>query len=207
MSRVDLLDETKPSVAQPAYDPEASPQQHITVLLAVYGEVCTSYHAIDDFRTKLLGILPITSIAGILALGHESLIETSIGSSQRLIGFASFFGAAFTLALFLFEIRGIIRCHHLITRGEDLEQRLQVRGQFFVCAFSHRRVVDSGLERFFNAKVAASAMYSLVFAAWFFLALKFTFGFALIGCGLTAVSIGGLLALAVHHLLGKVAAS
>ena len=26
--------------------------------------VCRSYHAIDDFRTKLLGVLPIASLAG-----------------------------------------------------------------------------------------------------------------------------------------------
>ena len=170
------------------------------ILLAAYGEVCNSYHAIDEFRTKLLGILPIASLAGILLLGKDNLFQAD-SLSMRLIGFASFFAAAFTLALFLFEIRGILRCHHLIERGADLEKDLAVRGQFFVCSRQHAE--GGGIERVFNAKVAASAVYSLVFAAWLFLALRFTFGLHLIGCGLTATIIGGALGFGVHALLNR----
>lgn len=175
------------------------------VLLAVYGEVCTSYHAIDDFRTKLLGILPITSLAGILLVGKDGLLATNNSPSLRLVGYGSFFAAAFTLALFLFEIRGILRCHHLIQRGEELERRLKVKGQFFVCAQQHGRDVTS--EKIFNAKVAASAIYSLVFSAWLFMALKFTFGLHVIGCGLTATLLGGLLAVGTHTLISRNIAS
>lgn len=171
------------------------------VLLAVYGEVCESYHAIDNFRTKLLGILPITSLAGILLVGKDSLLAAGNAPSLRIIGYGSFFAAAFTLALFLFEIRGILRCHHLIQRGEEIERKLKVRGQFFVCAHQYKRNVTS--ERIFNAKVAASAIYSLVFAAWLFMALKFTFGLHVIGCGLTVTIIGGLLAVGTHALISR----
>lgn len=42
------------------------------VLLAVYSEICKSYQAIDDFRTKLLGLLPFTSLAGIALLSKDA---------------------------------------------------------------------------------------------------------------------------------------
>lgn len=182
--------------------PESSKERRVDILLAAYEEVCNSYHAIDEFRTKLLGILPIASLAGILLLGKDNLFQSD-WFYQRLVGFASFFAAAFTLALFLFEIRGILRCHHLIVRGAKLETELDVKGQFYVCSKQHVDSAGSIIERTFNAKVAASAVYSLVFAAWLFLALRFTFGIHLVGCGLTATIIGGALGVGVHSLLNR----
>lgn len=75
-----------------AFVVDTTPAQRIEILLGAYGEVCNSYHAIDDFRTKLLGILPIASLAGILLLGKDNLFQGDV-SSQRLIVFASFFAA------------------------------------------------------------------------------------------------------------------
>jgi hypothetical protein len=178
---------------------------HPDILRDVYKEVCNSYHAIDEFRAKLLGILPIASLAGILVVGKEPLILQTSG--QRLIGFASFFAAAFTLALFLFEIRGILRCHLLIERGAEIEKALRVRGQFCVCTQQSVRAGESGVERVFNAKTAASGMYSLVFSAWLFLALKFSFDFTIVGCGLTAIAVGGVLAIGAYALLTRAVAS
>ena len=190
------------STAVKAESTEPITEQRAEVLLAAYGEVCTSYHAIDDFRTKLLGILPIASLGGILLLGKDNMFVAD-SPSQRLAGFASFFAAAFTLALFLFEIRGILRCHHLIQRGTELERAMNVKGQFFVCSQQHDKAAHSKVEKVFNAKVAASAVYSLVFAAWLFLGLYFTFGFTLIGCGLTASGIGLLLGAGVHAIINR----
>jgi hypothetical protein len=170
-------------------------------LLAAYAEVCRSYHAVDDFRAKLLGILPIASLAGILLISKDTLLAQ--GAMQPLVGFGSFFAAAFTLALFLFEIRGILRCHHLIERGEALEKALGVSGQFHVCAHQHQVANVNRSEKIFDAKVAASAIYSLVFAAWLFMALRFTFGLTVIGCGLTATLVGGLLAVGTHAIVSK----
>jgi hypothetical protein len=185
-------------IRQPNTSDEASQE----VLLAAYSEVCRSYHAIDDFRTKLLGILPISSLAGILLVGKDNFTEGS-ASSHALVGFGSFFAAAFTLALFLFEIRGILRCHHLIQRGEQLEGALKVEGQFFVCSQQYKQCIEGNSERIFNAKVAASATYSLVFSAWLFMALKFTFDLHVRGCGLIATIVGGLLAVGTHALVSK----
>ena len=190
------------SSANSASSTHSTPTPSEDVLLVAYGEVCKSYHAVDDFRTKLLGILPIASLGGMLLLGKEGLLGSDY-TMQRFAGFASFFAAAFTLALFLFEIRGILRCHHLIKRGAELENNLKVKGQFFVCSLQHDHASDSRVEKVFNAKVAASAVYSLVFASWMFLALKFTFGLTLIGCGLTASLIGGALAVGVYSIVNR----
>ncbi len=181
----------------------APPASKREALLSVYAEVCQSYHAIDDFRTKLLGILPITSLAGILLLNKDNLFAANDAAARQLVGFGSFFAAAFTIALFLFEIRGILRCHYLIGRGMVIEQALGVEGQFFVCQQQQKHAEAFDPERLFNAKVAASAVYALVFAAWLFMALKFTFGISILGCGLTAVSIGGLLGIGTTLFLNR----
>ena len=182
-------------------------EMRIEALLAAYSEVCVSYHAIDDFRTKLLGILPISSLAGIILLGQDSFLAQETPDpnflAYKLIGFGSCFAAAFTLALFLFEIRGLIRCHHLIQRGKELERALNVYGQFSVCALQHDKAQTNRTERIFNAKVAASAVYSLVFSAWLFMALRFSFNVALLGCGLTATIVGGALGVGTYFLLSK----
>jgi len=75
-------------------------------------------------------------------LGKDNLFQGDV-SSKRLIVFASFFAAAFTLSLFLFEIRGIIRRHHLIKRGAKLEEYLNVKGQFIVCSDQHTEAATS----------------------------------------------------------------
>ena len=79
-----------------------------------------------------------------------------------------------------------------------------MEGQFHVCSREHE---NSGAERIFNAKVAACAVYSLVFAAWLFMAIRFTFGLHIIGCGLTASILGGLLAVGVHSVVSERIAS
>lgn len=182
----------------------ATPEKRVEVLLETYKEICTSYHAIDEFRAKLLGILPIASLAAIVVVAKDLTTAgfAEGGPVERLIGFGSFFGAAFTLALFLFEIRGILRCHELIQRGKAIEEELAVSGQFFTCVRQHERGARSP-EGVFNVKVAASVMYSLVFSAWLFLGLHFSFGITIIGCGLTATIAGGVLAIGTHRLLTR----
>jgi hypothetical protein len=41
-------------------------------LLPAYNELCTSYHAIDDFRTKLLGFLPLVTGGGLVLLSGRA---------------------------------------------------------------------------------------------------------------------------------------
>jgi len=44
--------------------------------------------------------------------------------AHELVGFASIFAALLTVALFLYEIRGIQRTHNLVTEGRHLEEKL-----------------------------------------------------------------------------------
>jgi hypothetical protein len=182
--------------------------------LAVYEEVCKSYHATDEFRAKLLGFLPLASLTGILLIGRSDVLATAAptqgtptaaaAESTALLGFVSFFAAAFTIALFLYEIRGILRCHDLIARGYEIEQALGLRGQFCVCTSAHSRSRQDGI---FNAKVAASVIYSLVFAAWMFLGLHLGLGLNVPLCGVLATSVGLLLGVGACALVNKVVAS
>jgi hypothetical protein len=175
-------------------------------LLNAYSEVCRSYHALDDFRMKLLGFLPLTSLGGILLIATKDVRSVV---TQELIGFASLFAAAFTLALFLYEIRGILRCHELIVKGDEIERALHVRGQFFVCTSQHERGRrrNGRREKLFNSKVAASVIYSLVFAAWLFLGLRFGIGWELFGCGVLATLAGATLGIGTCAFVDKLTAA
>ncbi|MFN2456128.1 MAG: hypothetical protein ABR577_18140 [Pyrinomonadaceae bacterium] len=165
-------------------------------LLAVYSEVCKSYHAIDDFRTKLLGFLPLTSIAGIFLLDPSKMLSPQSPISHELFGFAAIFAAALTLALFSYEVRGMQRTSHLVNEGKHLEEMLGIgHGLFHVCVEEHNNALV--VPKVFNAKILASVIYSVVFAAWLFIALRLGFGINVRTCSLCALVIGLLLAVGV----------
>jgi hypothetical protein len=171
-------------------------------LLNVYHEICKSIHDVDEFRMKLLGLLPLTSLIGIFLLGRggsfstQTPVATQATESAHLIGFIAIFAAALTLALFIYEIRGILRCHNLIIRGKAIEDSLRVEGQFCVCMEEHACKKKKGgnwTERassFFDAKLAACVIYSTVMTAWIFTALHFGFGLSIHGCTFWALGIG-----------------
>jgi hypothetical protein len=172
------------------------------VLLAAYSEVCKSYHAIDDFRTKLLGFLPLTSLAGIFLLDTSKLLSSQSPVSNELFGFAAIFAASLTLALFGYEVRGMQRTHHLVREGTHLEALLGiVHGHFHVCAEEHDNPL--GISKIFNAKILASVIYSVVFAAWLFIALRLGFGINALTCSIWAVVVGLLLAIFVSWIVNK----
>lgn len=174
----------------------------------MYEEICKSLQAIDEFRMKLLGLLPLASLVGIFVVSRsDSLFSTpsfSSGTSLNdLVAFIGIFAATFTLALFVYEIRGILRCHDLIYRGCKIEETLEIFGQFRVCQDEHEKAKKSNKHFFFNAKVAACFIYSLVFAAWIFLALHHGFGLKIPHCTLAALLSGLVLGFSVHWLVNK----
>jgi hypothetical protein len=179
-------------------------------LLGAYKELCDSYHAVDDFRMKLLGFLPLTSLVGIFGLSNNSLFNQNNETSRHLIVFIGIFAAAFTLALFIYEIRGILRCSDLIERGRDMENLLNIRGQFFVCVEEHERKKDKRwvrrLRGFFDAKLAACAIYSTVFAAWSFTVLRFGLRQSIYGCAFSALGFGIALGVCAFLLIKKLIA-
>jgi hypothetical protein len=157
--------------------------------LAAYSEICKSYHAIDDFRMKLLGLLPLASIVSVAFLDTSKLLSaTPHQRGSELISFAALFAAMLTLALFGYEVRGIQRCHNLIIEGKHLEQLLGVgHGQFHVCEEEHA----SSPLRALNAKLIACIIYSLVFSGWLFIALRFGIGWEAGTC-VACASLAGL---------------
>jgi hypothetical protein len=131
-------------------------------LRGVYSEVCKSYHAIADFRAKLLALLPIASGAGgLLILAEKDRVKDYLGP----IGI---FGVAVTLGLFVYELRGIQRCKALIKAGKAIETKMGVaEGQF-----SSRP--KGCLRSFIGAETAGWIVYLTVLAEWGYLA---TLGF------------------------------
>src|SRR5262245_6634016 len=170
-------------------------------LLAAYEEICRAYHAIDDFRMKLLGLLPFASLVGVLLIGKTDLLAgLRQGEGNELLGFAAIFAAMLTLALFGYEVMGIQRCHSLITEGKHLEERLGIEhGLFHVCEKEH---VQSPI-RALNAKLIACVIYSLVWAGWLFIALRFGFSIETHTCVLWAATTGVVVAGLNYSLVRK----
>jgi hypothetical protein len=178
-------------------------EEKTKVLLATYAEICKSYHAIDDFRMKLLGLLPLASLVGIFLLDTDKLLSDESIISNELLGFAAIFAAALTLSLFGYEIRGIQRCDRLITEGEHLEKELGIKhGQFYICVSEHSNP-SHVVAKTFNTKLVACVIYSVVFAAWLFLALRLGFGIDTLSCSISAIVTGLLVAVGMYLLVRK----
>jgi hypothetical protein len=130
-------------------------------LRTTYQELCNSYRAIDDFRTKLLGFLPLATIAGIFVVVTD---KAKMDAAQPYFWPIGVFGFVITLGLFFYELYGIKKCTHLIRAGIELETKLHVNGG----QFSKRPPGVAGL---INEPLASGVIYPAVLAAWTFLAL------------------------------------
>ncbi|MGK5170330.1 hypothetical protein [Geodermatophilus sp. CPCC 205761] len=139
---------------------------------AAYDRVCESYQAIDDFRMKLLGLLPIATGTGVFFLLNDHVPDLgaeapSDGSEPlaQVLPVIGAIGAVFTLGLFSYELFGIKKCHYLIRAGQRLEVHLGVRGQF--------RNRPRSLMGFVNEPFASALIYPASMAAWVFLVVAF----------------------------------
>ena len=133
----------------------------------IYTELCTSYRAIDDFRQKLLSILPLAS-GGLLAFLIDPKLLSGEGSAifKPLLPAIGVLGFLVTLGLFFFEIYGIRRCTYLIFVGAYIESKSDVEhGQF--------RDRPPGVLGFISEPMAAGIVYPAVMAAWSYLAMYF----------------------------------
>lgn len=133
-------------------------------LRTAYRELCTSYRAIDDFRAKLLGFLPLATGTGIFLLVTD---EAKMKFVQAYFWPIGVFGIVITLGLFLYELYGVKKCTALICAGRQLEEDLSVKdGQF--------KKRPLGVLGLINEPFAAGVIYPAVLAAWTFLALAFS---------------------------------
>ncbi|MFY9618752.1 MAG: hypothetical protein WAQ99_02980 [Pyrinomonadaceae bacterium] len=173
-----------------------------TALLGVYQEICKSHQAVDEFRMKLLGLLPLASLAGIFLLGRSDIQSGSAGmqNHSQLIAFIGIFAAIFTLALFMYEIRGILKCHDLILSGRKIENTLGIHGQFWVC---EKQQEESKTHSIFNAITTACFTYAFVFTGWVFLTLHNGFGFRNLHCLITAPLAGLITGLIAYGLIKR----
>jgi len=101
-------------------EPQAEP------LKLSYRQVCASFEAITDFRGKLLALLPLaTAAAGVFLVRHQQSV---------FLGPLGLFGVVATAGLYMYEFRGIQRCHRLEAQGRTLERKLGLSpelGQFW----------------------------------------------------------------------------
>jgi hypothetical protein len=137
-----------------------------TLREALYERVCESYHAVDDFRMKLLGLLPIATGTGVFLLlnGNAELLGEDEGRVSDALLAIGVFGFLFTVGLFAYELFGIKKCHYLIKAGRRLELDLGLSGQF--------RSRPRELAGFINEPFASAIIYPASMAAWLFLALS-----------------------------------
>jgi hypothetical protein len=141
-------------------------------LNAAYQELCKSYHAIDDFRTKLLGLLPLATAGGIVVLlkDRNDLESLDVGT-KGLLAAVGAFGGLITLGLFAYELYGIKKCGALILAGKLMERSLLKNtehiydGQFVSRPHEVARII--------NEPFAAGVIYPAVLSAWVFFVLHF----------------------------------
>jgi hypothetical protein len=126
-----------------------------------YTQLCESYRAIDDFRSKLLGFLPAITGASILLTSKES--PKLLNEWSPAFGI---FGGLITCGLFIYEIYGIRKCAALIHAGRELEISGQVHGQF--CSR------PQAVRGWINEPLAAAIIYPVVLASWWVVAFMRT---------------------------------
>ena len=133
-------------------------------VIIVYQEVCKAYHSIDDFRSKLLGLLPLVSGTGIFFLLKDAFTEpTKVTLSPSSLVPIGIFGFIVTLGLFSYELHGIRRCIGLIALGKRIEGLMGIGGQFW-----HR---PPDFADFIGPKLAAQVIYPAVLGSWTYVAL------------------------------------
>jgi len=130
-------------------------------LSIAYDQLCISYRAIDDFRTKLLGFLPLVTGGGLILLtGRAGEVR------KEFFGPVGLFGIIVTTGLLAYEIFAIKKCSALIEGGKALEKDLRLPNAQFTSR-------PNNVLHVINEPFAAAAIYPAVLAAWTYLALFF----------------------------------
>lgn len=163
----------------------------------LYTQVCESYRSIDDFRMKLLGLLPVATGAGVLALLSSGKVDLGATGSeleqiQQVLAAVAIFGVAITLGLFAYELHGIVKCGRLIKIGARIERDMGPSGRFFG-QFETRPHRVVGL---IDVPFASSVVYPAAVAVWVFVGLV-----SLSGWTAVAASAGTLIVLAASAVL------
>jgi len=90
-----------------------------------YQRASESYEAITEFRAKLLALLPLaTGTAVFLLLERVQAARIHPHLLRWFLGPIGIFSLVVTLGLFIYELRGMQRCHRLEVQAGALEKRL-----------------------------------------------------------------------------------
>jgi hypothetical protein len=142
-------------------DHEDKPKKDFESLRNAYNQTCQRHRAIDDFRGKVLALLPIASgAAGLLLLSKSDSVLTYL----PVIGI---YGCAVTAGLFVYELRGVHECGDVMRQAGKLEEELEV-------PFDLGQFRDEGprpLHGLVGAEMASWIVYFSVFGGWLYLAL------------------------------------
>jgi hypothetical protein len=129
-------------------------------LKMTYQEVGRSCGAIEDFRAKLLGLLPLASGTGIFLLLNGS--SNDLVRKPFILAPIGLFGCFITLGLAVLESRLQRRNGSLIQAGKWIEEKsLKLPGPFMLRAPTNS----------IGNRLAASIIYPAVFSAWLFVAV------------------------------------
>ena len=128
--------------------------------IKAYEQLCISYRAIDNFRAKLLGFLPLTTGGGLVFIVNKFSNPQNIDwITKSLLEMIGVFGILITLGLFSYEIYGIRKCAALINAGKELELLLHIKnGQFTKRPQNVLTII--------NETFAAGMIYSTVLGTW-----------------------------------------
>lgn len=151
------------------------------ILKTLYGQLCESYHKVDDFRGKLLGFLPFASGVAIYGLflpvkkdDKDKVVQELIENYETEIGW---FGMLVTFGLLLYELKGIQKCTGFIKAGQEIERKLLgalpkeerklLQGKYTVLG------TPGGFwNQVASEPVASAVVYGSVMMAWAFVALQ-----------------------------------
>jgi hypothetical protein len=137
-------------------------------LVAMYQQVGAQHDKIDDFRAKLLALLPVVTGIGLFAvLEKDPQVGACHFSALTTIGIV---GALSSIGLFVHELRGITDCYMLIAIGTALERKLtKANTDTKWGPFSSRHW--TGCRGLVNREIAALIVYPTTIDTWVFIAV------------------------------------
>jgi hypothetical protein len=110
-------------------------------LIKIYDTCSEGYHKVDDFRAKLLGILPLASgIAVLSSLYIEQKHDDKYFLNEHHIAIG-LFGLVVTFGLLVYELKGIEKCTTFTKLGKWVESQMETNVE------THEKLVGKGFFR------------------------------------------------------------
>jgi len=154
-------EDKKPLPALRSPSSQLTPERQ-AVLLALYAEVCGGWRTLTDVRFKLLGLLPIVSVAVLITLLSASHGSGALAPVERTA--VAILGLLLTAAIRLYDLRNTDLYNDLVGRGRQIEAELGIHTGHFRGRPNSRGWIQHD--------VAVRAVYALSALAWLLAALQ-----------------------------------